>query len=86
MVCEPWSGKDPAALRHVLATSSEGTIQVSDDGKLSFELKSGGKHKQLKIVEEKKLDLMKHYIEMASAKPPARRFNCRLWIIEHRQL
>ena len=49
--------------------TEEGTIQVGDDGKLRFEVQVGGKHKRLKIVEAKKADLLKHYTEVASAKP-----------------
>lgn len=50
----------------------EAEFDRADGLKLRFELSIGGKHKQLKIVEEKKLDQMKHCIEMASAKPVAK--------------
>lgn len=50
-------------------TSGDGAILVDDNGKLRFEEQTGGKHKQLKIVDAKKADLLKVYIELASAKP-----------------
>ncbi len=42
---------------------------MSEDGKLRFEVQSGDKHNQLKIVEAKKADLLNHYTDIASAKP-----------------
>ena len=50
-------------------TTKEGTIQVSDDGLLRFDAQAGGKHSQLQIVESKKAELLKLYIDMASARP-----------------
>ena len=49
--------------------TTDGTIQVAADGGLRFEMHAAGKHKILRIVESKKAELLKTYIELASAKP-----------------
>ena len=50
---------------------TEPGILKFENGKLNLVPEAGGKHRRLRVVEAKKLDLVKTYTELASAKPPA---------------
>ena len=53
--------------------SGAGTIAVSDDGRTRFAASDSGKHRYLILDPEQKEHIVRTYIEMASAKPVARK-------------